>query len=232
MESAPFPSDGDGADTRSCCRPCACAMPSTAHDPSQGDEGDRERRTFADLLREFARFLSLMARRKQVPVVQPRRPRSCVGVLEASAGDAGRRSARRISGGITRWRPALWPSMPRFASRPIAAGRITRARRQDVFDLCSRRGASSGRTPIRRCGGCRTTSPSCTGSSAAAATSRPRVDRSRTADGFSDARLAAGARIEAAAGALSGAASARLLVGLCEPAVIEGRRRRLARGRR
>ena len=101
------------------------------------------------------------------------------------------------------------------------AGRIARAKRQDVFDLFQARGklGPDAYQAVRRLqddiavlhrtamGGGDIT---------------PKVDRSRTADGFSDARLAAGARIEAALDR-AGPASARLLVALCEPAVIEGR---------
>jgi hypothetical protein len=100
-------------------------------------------------------------------------------------------------------------------------GRVTRARRQDVFDLFQSRGklGSDAYQAVRRLqddiailhrvamGG---------GDIA------PRVDRSRTIDGFSDTRLAAGERIDAVL-TRSGAASAQLLVALCEPAVISGR---------
>ena len=101
------------------------------------------------------------------------------------------------------------------------AGRINRIRRQDVFDLFQARGklGPDAYQAVRRLqddiavlhrvvsGGGDIT---------------PKVDRSRTADGFSDARLAAGARIEAVLDR-AGASSARLLVALCEPAVISGR---------
>ena len=101
------------------------------------------------------------------------------------------------------------------------AGRINRIRRQDVFDLFQARGklGPDAYQAVRRLqddiavlhrvvsGGGDIT---------------PRVDRSRTADGFSDARLAAGARIEAVLDR-AGASSARLLIALCEPAVISGR---------
>jgi hypothetical protein len=50
----------------------------------------------------------------------------------------------------------------------------------------------------------------------------PRVDRSIDPQSFTDARANAGARIEAAL-VLAGAASARLLVALCEPDVVLGR---------
>ena len=101
------------------------------------------------------------------------------------------------------------------------AGRITRARRQDVFDLFQARGklGPDAYQAVRRLqDDIAVLHRVVTGGGDIA----PRVDRSRTADGFSDARLAAGARIEAVL-TLSGPASARLLVALCEPAVIEGR---------
>lgn len=102
-----------------------------------------------------------------------------------------------------------------------AAGRVARVRRQDVFDLFQARGklGPDAYQAVRRLqddiavlhrvvsGGGDIT---------------PRVDRSRSADGFNDARLAAGARIGAVL-ERAGAASARLLLGLCEPAMIEGR---------
>jgi hypothetical protein len=50
----------------------------------------------------------------------------------------------------------------------------------------------------------------------------PRIDRSIDPQSFTDARRRAGARIEVAL-ALAGAASARLLVALCEPDVVLGR---------
>lgn len=101
------------------------------------------------------------------------------------------------------------------------AGRVTRARRQDVFDLFQARGklGPDAYQAVRRLqndiailhrvisGGGDIT---------------PRVDRSVAPESFNDARLAAGARIEAVL-ERAGAASARLLVALCEPAVIAGR---------
>lgn len=101
------------------------------------------------------------------------------------------------------------------------AGRITRARRQDVFDLFQARGklGPDAYQAVRRLqDDIALLHRAVSGGGDIA----PRVDRSRTADGFSDARLAAGARIEAVL-SRAGSASARLLVGLCEPAVIEGR---------
>ena len=102
-----------------------------------------------------------------------------------------------------------------------AAGRVTRVRRQDVFDLFQSRGklGPDAYQAVRRLqddiailhrvvsGGGDIT---------------PRVDRSVAPQGFSDARLAAGARIDAVL-ERAGSSSARLLVGLCEPEVIEGR---------
>jgi hypothetical protein len=101
------------------------------------------------------------------------------------------------------------------------AGRITRARRQDVFDLFQARGKLSpdAYQAVRRLqDDIAILHRTATGGGDIT----PRVDRSRTAGGFSDARLTAGARIEAVL-TLSGAASARLLTALCEPAMISGR---------
>jgi hypothetical protein len=101
------------------------------------------------------------------------------------------------------------------------AARAVRARRSDVFDLLSARGRLSPQalTAVRRLqddiarlhrtatGGVNYT---------------PRVDRSMDPQGFNDARLKAGARIEAALGR-AGQASARVLAALCEPDVVLGR---------
>ena len=142
------------------------------------------------------------------------RRRAETRALEAPSG------AEADGGGITPGALAL-PVNAEVQVETDAAGRIARARRQDVFDLFQARGklGPDAYQAVRRLqddiavlhrvvsGGGDIT---------------PRVDRSRTADGFSDARLAAGARIEAVL-ERAGSASARLLVGLCEPAVIEGR---------
>ena len=101
------------------------------------------------------------------------------------------------------------------------AGRITRAKRQDVFDLFQARGklGPDAYQAVRRLqDDIAVLHRTATGGGDIT----PRVDRSRTADGFSDVRLAAGERIEAVL-SRSGPASARLLVALCEPAVISGR---------
>ena len=105
--------------------------------------------------------------------------------------------------------------------RRDAAGRITRARRQDVFDMLQARGklAPSGVDAVRRLQSDIARLHRTLGSGGDL---QPRVDRSRTADGFSDSRLAAGARIDAVL-ERAGVASARLLAALCEPEVIEGR---------
>jgi hypothetical protein len=102
-----------------------------------------------------------------------------------------------------------------------AAGRIVRARRQDVFELMSMRGRISpaALTAIRRL----QEDVACLHRTALGGVDyTPRVDRSRDPQGFSDARRRAGERLHAAL-ALAGAASARLLVALCEPDVVLGR---------
>lgn len=101
------------------------------------------------------------------------------------------------------------------------AGRIARAKRQDVFDLMGARGklSPSAVSAVRRlqedmavlhrtisCGG----------------DLSERVDRSRRPESFGDSRLAAGARIERAL-TRTGAASARLLLALLEPEIVAGR---------
>ena len=101
------------------------------------------------------------------------------------------------------------------------AGRITRAKRQDVFDLFQARGklGPDAYQAVRRFQNDIAVLHRVIGGGGDIT---PRVDRSRTADGFSDTRLAAGARIEAVLDR-AGSSSARLLVALCEPAVIAGR---------
>jgi len=94
------------------------------------------------------------------------------------------------------------------------AGRMTRARRQDIFDLLRGRGKLSAQAhdAIRRLQDDiailhRTVS--------GGADYSPRVDRSRSSETFTDTRHRASLRIEAVLG-LSGPASARLLGALCE----------------
>jgi hypothetical protein len=101
------------------------------------------------------------------------------------------------------------------------AGRIARARRQDVFDLFQARGklGSDAYQAVRRL---QDDIAILHRTAMGGGDIAPKVDRSRTGDTFSDARLAAGARIEAVL-TRSGPASAALLVALCEPAMIAGR---------
>ena len=105
--------------------------------------------------------------------------------------------------------------------RADVAGRVLRARRQDVFDLMAARGRMSATAvnAIRRL----QDDIACLHRTATGVMSyAPRVDRSRKPDGFSDSRRRAGARIDAVL-ALAGPATSRLLEALCEPDVILGR---------
>ncbi|HEY5107259.1 MAG TPA: hypothetical protein VII73_10890 [Caulobacteraceae bacterium] len=101
-----------------------------------------------------------------------------------------------------------------------AAGRVSRARRVDVFDAFLRRGklSAAGHDAVRRLQDDIAILHRAVGGSGEYA---PRVDRSRNPLAFTDRRRAAGRRIEAA---LSGAgpASARLLAALCEADVVLG----------
>jgi len=102
-----------------------------------------------------------------------------------------------------------------------AGGKVARARRQDVFDIL----AGRGRLAPEAVGAVRRLQQDMAVLHRTISGVRdftPRVDSQREADGFSDARLRAGERI-ATVLELSGAASARLLVALCESAVVEGR---------
>jgi hypothetical protein len=102
-----------------------------------------------------------------------------------------------------------------------AVGRLVRARRQDVFDLLRARGRLSPAAldAVRRL----QDDIACLHHTRLGGASyEPRVDRSVRPRTFSDARLRAGARIEAVL-ARTGAVSARLLAALCEPDVILGR---------
>ena len=101
------------------------------------------------------------------------------------------------------------------------AGRILRARRQDIFDLMSGRGrlSPSAVNAVRRLqDDIACLHRTATGSMAFA----PRVDRSPDTEGFSETRRRAGARIESVL-SLAGPANARLLGALCEPEVVLGR---------
>ena len=102
-----------------------------------------------------------------------------------------------------------------------AAGRVVRARRQDVFDLLQARGrlSADGVEAVRRL----QNDIACLHRTATGGGDfTPRVDRSTTPDGFSDARRRAGERIEAAL-SLAGDLSARVLTALCEVDVVLGR---------
>lgn len=101
------------------------------------------------------------------------------------------------------------------------AGRIVRARRQDIFDLMCGRGRLSPAAvnAVRRLqDDIACLHRTATGSMAFA----PRVDRSPDNEGFSETRRRAGARIESVL-SLAGPANARLLGALCEPEVVLGR---------
>lgn len=102
-----------------------------------------------------------------------------------------------------------------------AGGKVVRARRQDVFDVF----AARGRLGPEALGAVRRLQQDLAmlhRSLSGARDFAPRVDVQRSPQGFSEARLRAGERI-AAVLELSGAASARLLSALCEPAIVEGR---------
>jgi len=126
--------------------------------------------------------------------------------------------------------PAQWglpvealalPAQADIEQRRDLAGRVARARRQDVFDLLAARGKlkADAVTAVRRLQDDIAVLHRAPGG---VGDLTPRVDRSRTSHTFADARLAAGARIDAVL-AFAGSASAGLLVALCEPDVVLGR---------
>ncbi len=94
------------------------------------------------------------------------------------------------------------------------AGRVTRARRQDIFDLMKGRGKLSAEAhdAIRRL---QDDVATLHRSVAGGGDYSPRIDRSRSSETFTDMRHRASLRVEAAMG-LAGPASARLLGALCE----------------
>jgi hypothetical protein len=109
-------------------------------------------------------------------------------------------------------------------TRTDPGGRIGRARRADVFDLFLARGklSAAGHDAVRRLQDDmaimhRTLS-------GGGGDFAPKVDRSRRPAAFSERRLAAGLRIDAALG-LAGPASARLIAALCESEVVLGQPR-------
>ncbi len=133
---------------------------------------------------------------------------------------ATRDAADADAGGIQRGALALAVNVE-VSVETDRAGRITRARRQDVFDLFQARGklTPDAYQAVRRLQNDIAILHRVISGGGDIA---PRVDRSVSPESFNDARLAAGARITAVL-ERAGSASARLLVGLCEPAVIEGR---------
>lgn len=114
-------------------------------------------------------------------------------------------------------------SLPANADVQILAttGPETRARRRDVFDLFHARGALSaaGREAVRRL---REDVAVLHRTEAGGRDMAPKIDTTRRSDGFSDRRLAAGERIEAAL-RLAGPASAALIAALAEADVVTGR---------
>jgi hypothetical protein len=123
--------------------------------------------------------------------------------------------------------PAAWgldraamalPANARVETRADVAGRAVRARRLDVFDALSGRGALSpaALTAVRRLQDDTALLHRAAGGVAAYA---PRIDRSVPMDGPTDARLRAGERVQAALGR-AGPVSARLIAALLEPAAL------------
>ncbi len=139
---------------------------------------------------------------------------------------ARRRAAERLAAA----EPAQWGipqeslALPANIAVDVAqdgAGRIVRARRQDVFDSLHARGrlGPAALNAVRRL----QNDVACLHRSlTGGAIHGPRIDRSRAPQDFSDARRRAGERI-AAALSFAGPASARLLSALCEPDVVLGR---------
>jgi hypothetical protein len=113
------------------------------------------------------------------------------------------------------------PANTDVEARKDSGGRVTRARRQDVFDLFFARGrlSQAALDAVRRLQSDVATLHALAGGVSAYA---ERIDRSRCGDGPTDARLRAGRRIEAAL-ALAGPANARLLLALCESDAALGR---------
>ena len=110
------------------------------------------------------------------------------------------------------------PANAQVAASRDPAARLVRVRRQDVFDLFLARGKLSreAHDAVRRLQADLAILHRSPGGVASLA---PKVDRSRAGDDVSDRRLAAGERVMAALDRC-GAASARLLAGLCEPAAL------------
>jgi len=100
-------------------------------------------------------------------------------------------------------------------------GRVAHARRRDVFDLLHDRGRLS-RGAVEAVRRLQSDIALLHRTLAGGGDLTPRIDRSRDPQAFSERRLDAGLRIAAALD-LAGAASARLLRGLCEAEVAMGR---------
>ena len=105
------------------------------------------------------------------------------------------------------------------ANEPVSinsdrAGRIVRARRQDIFDLLRGRGklGAEAHDAIRRL---QNDIAILHRAVSSGGDYSPRVDRSRSSETFTDVRHRASLRVEAVLG-LSGPANARLLGALCE----------------
>jgi hypothetical protein len=101
------------------------------------------------------------------------------------------------------------------------SGRVARARRQDLFDMMRARGrlGDAAVNAVRRL---QNDMVSLHRGVSAGGNYLPRVDQSRTPGDFSDARLRAGARLDAVL-SLVGPVNARLLTALCELEVVLGR---------
>ena len=143
---------------------------------------------------------------------------------------ARRRAAEREKQRLIARDPAQWGidaqslALPANEGVSMVSGGVggnLRVSRQDVFDLFLGRGKLSvgGHGAVRRL---QNDVASLHRSIAGGSDYSPRVDRTRTSDGFTDQRLRAGRRIEAVL-ALAGPASARLLGALCELDVGLGR---------
>ncbi len=113
------------------------------------------------------------------------------------------------------------PANANVEARKDAAGRLARARRQDVFDLMRARGALSqaGHDAVRRL---QADVAVLHRTAAGGGDYAPRVDRCRDPQAFTDTRHRAGLRVEAVL-ARAGPASARLLTALIEAEVVLGR---------
>ena len=179
-----FPVFGEGEDVLSCCRPPPAGDYCAAHREDEGAAGARLRRH--DARPHPVHRLSHGPPPQEPPPRLARRYRP--------PRDSEMRQPEREEPPIDPAHLALPVNAGVNVTRDLA-GRIARARRQDVFDLMCARGklTPSALTAVRRlqedmavlhrtisCGGDLT----------------PRVDRSRRPESFGEARLAAGTRIE------------------------------------